>query len=191
MISPSSDFRQRLRIPYAMRHVPHDRIASLLPVPARPRAGDIAVARLEKIGKNARLELVDGRAADLHEGDLLAVVFGNRYATEQFEGQAAIDSDACDLLSMGGLCGLVISKHANIAEPSRLRVLGALGDQRGRPLRLRDYALAMPTSTRRPHTIVVCGTSMDAGKTYTAMSLIVGLAQHGHAVGGIKLTGTA
>src|SRR4030081_1589581 len=74
-----------MRIPYALRHVPGDRFASMLPVSAAPRSGDIALAKLEKIGKNTRLELADGRAANLHEGDTLAVVFGNRYATRQFE----------------------------------------------------------------------------------------------------------
>jgi hypothetical protein len=190
MTSLFPKIRTQMRIPYALRHVPHERLASLLPCPAHPGPGDIALARLEKIGKNARYELADGRAADLHEDDLLAVVFGNRYATEQFEGHAAIDGEACDLLSMGGMCGLVISKHASIAEPSRVRVLGALGDADGRPLRLRDFALPMPTHARPPHITVVCGTSMDAGKTFTAMSLILGLRRMELEVAGIKLTGT-
>src|SRR5256886_12837202 len=34
------------------------------------------------------------------KGDLLAVVFGNRYATRQFEGYARADGEDCDLLSM-------------------------------------------------------------------------------------------
>ncbi len=32
---------------------------------------------------------------------------------------------------------------------------------------------------------------MDTGKTYTTMSLILGLGRRGHRVAGIKLTGTA
>src|SRR5215468_9508605 len=93
--------RSALRIPYVLRHVPASKFETLLPCPTPPRAGDIALARLEKMGKNRRLELATGRAASLHEGDTLAVVFGNRYATEQFEGYAQADGDACDLLSMG------------------------------------------------------------------------------------------
>src|SRR5882762_9070610 len=113
--------RLEMRIPYALRRIPPSAFATRLPSPTHPLPGDIALARLEKIGKNARLELTNGRPATLHEGDLLAVVFGNRYATEQFEGYAGQNGDACDLLSMGGLCGLVESKHASIAEPSKLR----------------------------------------------------------------------
>jgi hypothetical protein len=43
----------------------------------------------------------------------------------------------------------------------------------------------------QPRLTVVCGSSMDAGKTYTAMSLIKGLTRRERRVAGIKLTGTA
>ena len=145
------------------------------------------LARLEKVGKNSHLELTDGRRCTLHEQDLLAVVFGNRYAPRQFEGYARSNGDACDLLSIGGLCGLVKSKHDSVAEPTRLRLLGALGDANGHPLRLQAFTLPSPAASlesrlqvagegeKQPKIIAVCGTSMDAGKTYTAMSLIIGL----------------
>ena len=121
----TDEVRGTLRLPYALRRVPETRLASLLPWAAPPQEGDLALARLEQIGKNTGLELPDGRRCTLHEGDLLAVVFGNRYATEQFEGYAGADGDRCDLLSMGGLCGLAKSKHARVPEPTKLRLLGA------------------------------------------------------------------
>ena len=183
--------KANIRVSYALRWVPRANIATLLPYPASPQAGDIVLAKLEKIGKNATLELANGRRCNLHEGDLLAVVFGNRYATLQFEGYARSNGEACDLLSMGGLCGLVESKHAKAAEPSKLRLLGALGDITGSPLNLRDFALAPLPESNQPNVVVVCGTSMDAGKTHTVMSLIMGLRKQGLAVAGIKLTGTA
>ncbi len=178
-------------VPYALRRVPPPAFATVLPCAERPAPGSIALARLETIGKNARLELVNGRPATLHEGDRLAVVFGNRYATEQFEGYARCHGDLCDLLSMGGLCGLVQSKHAAIPEPSKLRLLGTLGDQDGRPLRMHEFAVPPIPVPESPRIIAVCGSSMDAGKTHTAMSLVMGLKRHGERVGGIKLTGTA
>jgi len=182
------------RIPYALRRVPKSKFCALLPLPQQPQAGDIALARLEKIGKNTRLELAEGRAATLHEGDMLAVVFGNRYATEQFEGYAQCDGDACDLLSMGGVCGMVKSKHADVSHPSKLRLLGSIGDAEGNALRLRHFKLNgfdAFQSTRRPRLAVVCGSAMDAGKTHAAMSLISGLRDGGLRVAGVKLTGTA
>src|SRR5215510_655615 len=121
-MSLTAEMRSALRVPYALRRA------------ECPQPGDIVAARLEKIGKNTRLELASGRTCTLREGDLLAVVFGNRYATEQFEGYARCDGELCDLLSMGGVCGLVTSRHEKIPEPSKLRQLGALGDAQGRPL---------------------------------------------------------
>ena len=149
-----------MRIPYALRGVPKFKFSTLLSAPSQPQVGDIALARLEKIGKNTRLELAEGRVASLHEGDTLAVVFGNRYATEQFEGYASVDGDACDLLSMAGVCGMVKSKHAEVSPPSKLRLLGTLADSEGRPLRLRDYALKPVKFARLPRIAVVCGSSM-------------------------------
>jgi hypothetical protein len=190
-MSLSQHMRSRMRVPYALRRVPSRNFSTLSPCPRQPQPGTVALARLEKIGKNACLELANGRPVALHEGDLLAVVFGNRYATDQFEGYARTNGDKCDLLSIGGLCGLVTSKQAHVAEPSKLRILGALGDADGRPLQLREYSLPPAVDHVQPQVVAVCGTSMDAGKTHTAVSLIMGLCDRGQRVAGIKLTGTA
>jgi hypothetical protein len=179
------------RIPSALRRVPPERMARLLPVPSDPQPGDIALARVLTIGKNTRLELVSGRASTLQEGDEIAVVFGNRYAASQFEGYARCNGDSCDLMSMAGVCGVVTSKHDKVVDPSRLKLLGAIGDASGRPLRLRDFALTPAAPAPRPRVVAVCGTAMDAGKTHTVMSLIVGLRKLGEQVGGVKLTGIA
>jgi hypothetical protein len=187
----TGELKNSMRISYALRCVPENNFATLLPFLPSPQRGDIALARLEKIGKNAILELASGRRCTLHDGDLLAVVFGNRYATLQFEGYARRDGDSCDLLSMGGLCGLVESKHAKAADPSKLRLLGTLGNKDGVSLSLNDFALRPLDLPVQPRIVVVCGTSMDAGKTHTSMSLIMGLRQRGDRVAGIKLTGTA
>jgi hypothetical protein len=185
------DLTDDVRWPYTLRRVPQSSAKTLLTPPENPQTGDIVLARVESIGKNARLELVNGRLCALHENDLLGVVFGNRYATKQFEGYARSDGDKADLLSIGGLCGIVESRHASVAVPTRLRQLGMLGDANGRPLRLNDFAAKTQSCSRRPRVIVVCGTSMDAGKTYTVASLITGLRRQGSRVAGVKLTGTA
>ena len=179
-----------IRVPYALRRLPSTTEVSLLPFAGDPQPGDIALAQVEKIGRNTAVELANGRRCVLHEGDLLAAVFGNRYATKQFEGYARARGDHCDLLSMGGLCGVVESKHASVAEPSELRLLHTIGDAAEQPLRLRDFAVPWTADVPKPRVLVVCGTSMDCGKTYTAMSLIVGLRRQNCRVAGIKLTGT-
>ena len=187
----TDELKATLRLPYVLRHVPISRICSLLHYSRSPRPGDIVLAQLEKIGKNTRLELASGRTCNLHVGDLLAVTFGNRYATQQFEGYAQSDQDNCDLLSMGGVCGLVKSKHDGVAEPSKLRLLGSLGDAHGRVLHLRDFAVTALGGAHQPSVVVVCGSAMDSGKTHTAASLIVGLRREGQRVASVKLTGTA
>jgi hypothetical protein len=188
------EMKRDIRVPYALRNVEPATIETLIPFsPSHPKpaAGDIALAQVEKIGKNTRIELASGRPAALHVGDLVAVVFGNRYATMQFEGYARAEGDRCDLLSMGGLCGLVESRHAAVPDASRLRLMGGLGDGEGRRLKLRSFARPAATTTRRPRVVVVCGSSMDAGKTHTASTVIAGLRRLTDGVAGIKLTGTA
>ncbi|MBI3838449.1 MAG: DUF1611 domain-containing protein [Planctomycetia bacterium] len=187
----SEEIRSQTRISYALKIVPESNLSLLLPCPDVPSTGDIALAQVERIGKNTGLELANGRRCSLHEGDLVAVVFGNRYATQQFEGYAERDGNRCDLLSMGGLCGLVKSKHASVPEPTKLRLLGAPAGPSGKALRLHDFAVTPKSGEGHPRTVVVCGTSMDSGKTYTAMSLITGLRCTGQQVAAIKLTGTA
>jgi len=166
-------------------------MAQVLPLSESPESGDVLLARIEKIGKNARIELTNGRASSLYEGDLIVVVLGNRYATEQFEGYARLRGSLCHLLSMGGLCGIMESRHAGVIEPSSLRVLGLLGNAQGEPLCLSDYSLGPRFIRNRPRVLAVCGSSMDVGKTYTARSLVLGLRNLGSQVAGIKLTGTA
>jgi hypothetical protein len=181
-----------MRVSYALRHVPESSFHYLLPRPEPPSVGDIVLARVESIGKTAALDMNTGRRCAVHMGEPIAVVFGNRYATLQFEGYARSDGDRCHLLSMGGLCGLVASRHDAVPEPSTLRLEGALGDASGLPLRLRNFVVSdSATGLGRPRVAVVLGTSMDAGKTYTARSMIRGLRRQGVRVAGIKLTGTA
>jgi hypothetical protein len=189
----SEETKSRMKVAYVARRVPRAALHTQLAIPSNPSPGELVLAHVEKIGKNTTLELVEGRRCTLHEGDLVVVAFGNRYATLQFEGYARTDGDRCDLLSMGGLCGLVESRHDSVSEPSKLRIIGAIGDEAGQPVRLSDYALSPVLSPRQaaPRVIGVCGTSMDAGKTYTVRSTILGLRQQGMRVAAIKLTGTA
>lgn len=187
----TTEMKNRMRIPYALRRVSEASLVSLLPCPETPQRGVIALAEVERVGKNTSLELSNGRRCALHEGDTLAVVFGNRYATMQFEGYARTNGPRCDLLSMGGLCGLVESKHASVGEPTKLRLLGAIGDENQRQLQLTDHSLRPTLRTRDIRVLVVCGTSMDSGKTHTVMCTIMGLRRQGHRVAGIKLTGSA
>src|SRR5713226_7442373 len=180
-----------IRIPYALRRIPREAFAHLIPCPEHPQIGDVALLQVDSIGRNTALELTNGRRCVLHEGDRLFGVFGNRYATMQFEGYAQVQGEYCDLLSMGGLCGVVKSRHDGIPGPTRLRLLGAIGDQDGKPVRSVNFALPLPDQLGNMRVTVVCGSSMDAGKTHTVGCTIKWLREEGYRVAGIKLTGTA
>src|ERR1700682_3272105 len=85
-------------IPYALRRIHRSHFSSLLRIPDDPQVGDVALAQVQKVGKNTYLELADGRRRYLRAGDYLAVAFGNRYATSQYEAYARADGDRCDLI---------------------------------------------------------------------------------------------
>jgi hypothetical protein len=187
----TEEVKQRIRITYAVRHVPEAEMCNLLPTPDVPEVGDVTLAEVKQIGKNTALELSNGRRCAMHVGDLIVVVFGNRYATMQFEGYARMEDDRCDLLSMGGICGIVETKHDDVAGPTKLQILGTIADKQLKPLNMANFALPPAPSHRKPSVAVVCGTSMDAGKTYSAMCTIKGLRSQGYRVAAVKLTGSA
>ena len=182
----------RVRWPYALRRVPQSLIASIAPMDRPPQVGDLALARIVDIGRTTRIELDTGRMCTLYPGDLLAVVFGHRYATAQYEAYARVDGDRCDLLTVAGVCGQVETKQESTSNPTKLAIIGYFCDDVGRTMVLRDFALEPAAEyPEPPRTIVVCGAAMDAGKTYAATSIVRGLVATNIRVGAAKLTGTA
>jgi hypothetical protein len=85
----------------------------------------------------------------------------------------------------------VLSRHARMKNPTTIKPLGLLGDKKGSPINLSAWALKEPAKPeKRPTTIAVVGSSMNAGKTTTAASLIHGFVKSGFKVGAAKITGT-
>lgn len=156
-----------------------------------PAAGDLVLARVEKLGQHPALQTTAGRRATLFPGDEIVVVYGNRYAPDQFEAIVPAELGRCQLVAGGGVAAKVLSSHAKMKQATQLEPIGLLADVNGKVLNLRDYALpklAMPP--RRPVTIGVVGTAMNAGKTTTAAHLVRGLRAAGLKVGAAKVTGT-
>lgn len=178
----------RAKFAYATRHLDRGLVAGL--TGARPQAGDLILARVDRLGHHTRLELPSGRRAHLHPGDEIVVAMGNRYAPDQFEGLVPEDLDACHLVAAGGIAARVVHKHKRARQATRIQPLGLLTDGEGARLHLGRFALGTPAATPRPLTILVCGTSMNAGKTMTAAHLLRGLARAGLRVGAAKITGT-
>ena len=157
----------------------------------RPRAGDLVLAQVTRIGQHTRIELPNGRRALLYPGDEIVVAFGNRYAVDQFEAVVPDDLGPCHLVAAGGIAALCLTKHRKMKCPTEIMPIGLVADADGRPFNLADFGLAkrQPPSRRPPVTAVI-GTSMNAGKTTTAAALIKGMTLCGRRVGAAKITGT-
>ncbi len=134
------DLRQVKRT-YATHIVPDEACVGYVAHSGAPRIGDLLLAEVISVGKHTAIETTNGLALNIFPGDLIIGAFGNRYVTDQYEGNVpALCPDRCDLLSIGGVCGEVCSAHSSMRAPTRLRVLGALCDVSGAPLNLRSFA---------------------------------------------------
>jgi len=155
-----------------------------------PRAGDLVLCEVLEVSQHKTLHGHDGRRRDLYAGDAIVVVFGNRYAPDQFEAEVPPGLDECHLVAAGGIAGVMRSCHARMAPPTRIAPRGLLARRDGRVLNVADYALPQRVISRRPPVLAVLGSSMNSGKTTAAARLIRGLARAGHRVGAAKVTGT-
>lgn len=187
---------QRAKRSYAARHLPPAAARRLLPEGPRPRAGQLLLARVLRIGHHAKLELANGRRAALYEGDELVLVYADRYASDQFEARVPDRLEPCHLIAAGGIAAQCLSRHERSRRPTEIAPVGLLADAAGRPLDIRRFApLSLPGRPAtppcgRPRTIAVLGTAMNAGKTTTVAALIRGLRRCGLRVGAAKVTGT-
>ena len=161
-----------------------------------PRLGDCVVARVGRVGVHEFLEDPCGRRARLYPGDVVVGAYGNRYATDFYEGYLPGPGDPLHLLTAGGLIGTVASAHTGRAGPTELEVIGALTDRNGHRMSVEDGAIAAlglehaPVAGARVDTVVVVGSSMNSGKTTTAAALVRGFSRAGLVVGAGKVTGS-
>lgn len=167
----------------------HELQTLLIPVDRDPIANDVIVGRVVALGRNESVELSCGRKAELHLGDIMVGAFGNRYATNQFEGVIPKRMAYYHMLSQGAVIGQVVSASQMIGNPTVIEPLGFLNDGNSDVLNLTQHSLQHVAPNRVP-TILVLGSSMDAGKTTTAAALVRGLSLAGWSVNAGKLTGT-
>lgn len=189
-LSPCPEARLRqAKWAYTARLLDPARVHGLV-AEAVPRAGDLLLARVLKLGQHPRLELASGRKAQLYVDDEVVVVYGNRYAPDQFEAWVPGDLTPCDLVAAGGVAAALGCRHGAMKAPTRLQPMGLLAGADARPLNLRDMALRAAPRAPWPPLLAVVGTAMNAGKTTAAASLVQGLVRQGRRVAAAKLTGT-
>jgi hypothetical protein len=156
-----------------------------------PALGDFVLAKVEHIGAHEYLENPRGRRVRLYPGDVVIGAWGNRYATDFYEGYLPGPGDPIHLLTAGGLIGTVASAHTSKLAPTELKVLGPLVGANGAVISTDDVA-AKPAAPGRPElgTVVVLGSAMNAGKTTTTSAIARGLSKAGLRVGAAKVTGS-
>jgi len=161
-----------------------------------PKAGDIAIFKVTAMGKHTSIQGINGNNTYIFVGDYIMGAFGNRYASDQFEGYVpeAYHSEY-HILGKGGAIGILISMHAKLQSKgtTNLRLIGYACDESGNVINskyLRLQASNLNTAPRLYKMILSLGSSMDSGKTTTAGYLCRGLRAAKKKVGYIKLTGT-
>jgi hypothetical protein len=176
---------------FTTRNVPVERMWGLLQGRLRPCAGDLVLARVERIGFQESLHTTDHRRSMLFVGDEVVLCYGNRYAPDQLEARLPDDLGPCHVAAAGGVAGHVIAWHKELLDgPTDLVPLGLLTAEDGPVLNLCDFALPPRYDAPVPDVIVVAGTSMNGGKTRTAAALVKGLSRTGAGVAAVKITGT-
>ncbi len=161
-----------------------------------PEVGDVVYGVIEYIGEHSSLENKEGRIHAIHDGTRAAFVFGNRYAPDYYEGFVPDHMPKrLDLLARSGVVGLVKHRNASRKDPTRIRVMGYVVDEKGRPLNTLRFSKVVPRSRKktpdRAKMILSIGTSMNSGKSMTAAACCWALRTMGHTVRGAKVTGTA
>ncbi len=189
---PPLNAAQRAKRAYTTRRVPLGPHTEVLQGGQLvPRAGDLVLARVMRLGKHKSLELTDSRRSALFVGDEVVVAYGARYAPDQFNAHVPDHLGPCHLAASGGVAAVVTERRAGISAPTELQPLGLLVDARGLRLNLADHALPRHAPNGpRPLSIASLGTSMNAGKTTSAAFLVHGLVRAGLRVGAAKITGT-
>lgn len=187
----SDEALRKAKAAYSTARVPKTAMKTLLPNAGKPNSGDLVLAEIIHLHQHKRIELCNGRRARLSPGDIVILCYGNRYAPDQFEAYIPEDLSPCHMVAAGGVAACVKSKHSEVGQPTDIKPLGLIGNEAGKPLNLKDWALPkQPLPQRLPPIFAVVGTTMNAGKTTTAAYLIQGLSRSGMRVGAAKVTGT-
>ena len=161
-----------------------------------PALGDVVYGLISRVGQHSSLENASGRIHKIHDLTKAIFVFGNRYAPDFYEGLVPDRMiDEADLLARSGMIGLVETKNALIKDPTKVKILGYVCDEAGQVLNTRDFPVIRPKNTVKKHPrsrmILVCGTSMNSGKSMAAAACCWTLRSMGYNVRASKVTGTA
>lgn len=164
--------------------------------------GVVAVRVLTSKSTYNQLELPSGRFSKVRTGDVAAVALGHRKALFGYSGhlpEKVAPGDHLNLLNLGGVLGKCDSINPDFGPPFECEVLGQiltfpyLGQRIGVPAHISQNAISLGDrlETRGVPVIAIVGSSMNAGKTAAACSLVQTLSHKGLKVAAGKATGVS
>ena len=162
-----------------------------------PEVGDVVYGRVTYVGEHSSLENKEGRTHMINDGNRALFIYGNRYAPDAFEGIVPDQNTReVDLLARSGLVGQMREKNTATKDPTKVEVLGFVLDRNGDPLNTRNFPKGLPKNPldkrkKRAKAVIHVGTSMNSGKSTSAIACCWALSAMGHAVRASKVTGTA
>ena len=161
-----------------------------------PEIGDVVYGRVESIGEHSSLENKSGRIHMIHNGSFGVFVFGSRYAPDCYEAYIpSIFNERVDLLARSGLIGKVKTKNSLRKDPTKIKILGYVCTEEGEIVNTISHNIIQPKNTikkyPRAKLILVCGSSMNCGKSMAATACCWALSTLGYKVRASKVTGTA
>ena len=161
-----------------------------------PEVGDVVYGRVTRLGQHSELENKSGRIHSINDGSKAIFVFGNRYAPDYYEGFVPTEpTTEVDLIARSGVIGKVEAKNSSVKDPTRVRVMGYVCDESGTVVNTRDHCVIKPSQAskkpNRSRLVLVVGTSMNSGKSTSAVACCWALSTMGYDVRASKITGTA
>ncbi len=166
---------------------------SLMAPDGPPRVGEVALVRIDAVGHHQRVTTSRHGKLRLYAGDYLIGLFGNRYATDGYEGEVQTSSDL-HMLTDAGMIGTVLSRSQSVKTPTRLSLVGYLESDSQPGSRINLKGLLGPSEDAEiqgpSNVLLVVGTRMNSGKTTSAARLIKALMRRGVRVAACKLTGS-
>lgn len=162
-----------------------------VPEDYKPTPGDLALFKISRIGKHNSIITNTNKKMRIYAGDLFVGIFGNRYATDAYEGEVR-GLKHLSILTAGGMVGTVRSRHKSIRRSTKASFVGFLKDDAGQIINLKHLKFLNSESTdvQFENQIIIVGSGMNSGKTTVCRRLIRSLSENGFKVAACKLTGS-
>lgn len=159
----------------------------------KPKVGDLVYGSISYLGFHKTLESQHGRIHSIDDGTKAIFVYGNRYAPDAYEATIPdCFSGKADLIARSGLISKLESKNSNVADCTKVKVLGYVCQENGEVINTRDNSkLQIEKINNRAKLILVIGSSMNSGKSHAAALCCWALSNKGYNIKASKVTGTA